>query len=208
MPRPWEWVFSQHSCPSSLWQPNPDLYLWLVLRGESFLPFLHWQEAFNGIGIKSWGGSGLNPVPPKGRGFFLPCPSSNGSLPVFQGDRVFCSSPSGLGLFALNEGRAQPGGGKVSCLSYSSFLCMPPNQGRLCRAPAPHSPQLFLMNTRWRFWKELVSACKVPQYLRLPGVLYCHVSSSLAFSNSLFQLISSYLLIWWSTLLPPMLCYR
>ena len=42
--------------------------------------------------------------------------------------------------------------------------------------------------------------------LRLPGVLYCHVSFSLAFSNSLiFQLIFSYLRIWWSTLLPALL---
>lgn len=58
--------------------------------GGSFLPLLHLQKAFNGIRIKSWG-SGLNPVPFKSRGFFLPWPSSNESLPVPYIDRVFCS---------------------------------------------------------------------------------------------------------------------
>lgn len=189
VPSPWEWVSSQHSCPSFLWQPNPDLYLWLVLRG-SFLPLLHWQEAFNGNGIKSWS-SGLNPVPPKSRGFFLPWPSSNESLHVPSVDRVFCS-PQWLRpfLLLLREGPRQGEARFHDFPMPPSFACLQTQGG----ATEVHASQVFLMNTGWvfgffflgwSFWEELVCACTVPQYLRLPGVLYCHVSFSLAFSNSL-----------------------
>lgn len=183
---------------------KPDLYLWLVLRG-SFLPLLHWQEAFNGNGIKFWS-LGLNPVPPKSRGFFLTLAQQQWVLHVPYVDRVFCS-PHWLRpfLLLLREGPRQGEARFHDFPMPPSFACLQ-TQGGATKVQHPHTSQVFLMNTGWSFGEELVCACTVPQYLRLPGVLYCHVSFSLTFSNSLILvdfLLSAYMVVNTS----PMSCY-
>lgn len=80
--------------------------------------------------------------PTKSRGFFLPGPSSNGSLPVPWGDMIFCCS-EWLRPFLLLM-REEPGQEAASSPAFptvaADLSCMPPNQGSSLELQHPPLP--------------------------------------------------------------------
>lgn len=177
--------FSQHSCPSCLWQPNHDLCLQLALWGRVSCPSRSGRTLMVLVGMESWG-LGLNLAPqPQEQRFFLTRSQQQWVFTCALGRHDFLFLPEWLRPFLLLM-REEPGQEDASSPAFPTVAaCLSP--ACLQTKEALQSPsilpslQVFLINSWWGFWKELVSAYKLPQCLRLSGILHCHVSPSLTF---------------------------
>lgn len=189
--------FSQHSCPSCLWQPNHDLCLQLALWGRVSCPSRSGRILMVLVGMESWG-LGLNLVPQlQEQRFFLTRSQQQWVFTCALGRHDFLFLPEWLRPFLLLM-REEPGQEDASSPAFptvaADLSCMPPNEGSSVEPQHPPLPAGLSHQYLVGILERACECMQAPLVSQAPRdlTLSCQPKFDLFNSSLRFSFISSY----------------